>query len=153
MRREDKQITDTDGLHHVITQAMVCRVALVNDNRPYLIPLNFGFDGKHLYFHSAAGGKKVDILKKNNHVCIEFEQDIRIVENEKPCEWGAHYFTVIIHGTAELVNDLDEKRYGLDQIVKHHIASNTQYPFADKEVNSVLVYRVTIDQIIGKKSG
>ncbi|MHB8126350.1 MAG: pyridoxamine 5'-phosphate oxidase family protein [Desulfitobacteriaceae bacterium] len=153
MRIKDKQVLDKEILHSVMNNAVVCRVGMVKDDRPYIIPLNFGFDGNHIYFHSATSGQKVEILKKNNYVCIEFEQDIKIIEDEKPCGWGARYLTVVVHGTAELLSDLNEKRYGLSQIVKHYKASEEHYQFTDEEIKPVLVYRVSITEIIGKRSG
>jgi len=153
MRRMDKQVTDIEVLNSVINSALVCRIGLVKDDRPYVIPLNFGFDGSNLYFHSARSGEKVEILKMNSHICVEFEQDISIIENEKPCNWGARYLTVVIHGTAELVVDLVEKRYGLVQILEHYKAGGDQYSFTDEELEPVLVYKVRVEEIIGRASG
>lgn len=153
MRRQEKQVSDLDVLHSVINKATVCRIGLVKDDRPYVIPLNFGFDGSYLYFHSARSGEKVEILKMNNHVCVEFEQDISIIEDDKPCNWGARYLTVVIHGTAELVVDLVEKKFGLVQILEHYKAGGGQYSFTDEEIKPVLVYKVVVEEIIGKISG
>ncbi|KJS85911.1 MAG: hypothetical protein JM58_07655 [Peptococcaceae bacterium BICA1-8] len=153
MRRKEKQASDIKVLHKVIYNAKVCRIGLVNDNLPYVIPLNFGFDGTYIYFHSATGGEKVEILKKNNHVCIEFEQDISIIEHEKPCNWGAHFLTVVVHGTADIMVDPGEKSYGLNQIISHYKGDSQKYLFSAEELKSVLVYKVTPKQIIGKASG
>jgi nitroimidazol reductase NimA-like FMN-containing flavoprotein (pyridoxamine 5'-phosphate oxidase superfamily) len=153
MRRKDKQISDIETLHSVINKATVCRIGLVKGDRPYVIPLCFGFDGRNIYFHSARSGEKVEILKANKNICIEFEQDISIIENEKPCNWTARYLTVVVHGTAELVDELEEKRYGLGQIVKHYRAGGDQYQFTDEEIKQVLVYKVIVQEIVGKISG
>ena len=53
MRRSDKQIKDGKIIEKILEEAMVCRLALCDDGRPYIIPLNFGFKNNHLYFHSA----------------------------------------------------------------------------------------------------
>lgn len=153
MRRKEKQVSDKGILYDVINKAVVCRIGLVKDNRPYVIPLSFGFDETHLYFHSATSGEKVEILKKNNNVCVEFEQDICIIENEKPCNWGVRYLTVVIHGTAELVVDKIQKSYGLAQIFEHYKGGINHYSFTDIEMESVSVYRVTPLEITGKVSG
>ncbi|AGA68277.1 putative flavin-nucleotide-binding protein [Desulfitobacterium dichloroeliminans LMG P-21439] len=153
MRRKDKEILDSEVLHSVINQATVCRIGLVKEDRPYVIPLSFGFDGSNIYFHSARSGEKVEILKVNNHVCLEFEQDISIIEGEKPCDWSARYLTVVVHGRAELVEEFVDKKYGLGQIAEHYQVSGEQYPFTAEEIRPVLVYKVTIEEIVGKISG
>ena len=152
MRRKEKQIVDIEALHSVINYASVCRIGLVKGDRPYVIPLSFGFDGRNIYFHSARGGEKVEILKANNHVCVEFEQDVKIIEDEKPCNWSARYLSVVVHGTAELVDEPVEKKYGLGQIVEHYGVAGGQYSFTDEEIKPVLVYKVIIEEIVGKIS-
>jgi len=153
MRRKEKQVSDISVLHNVIYNAKICRIGLVNDNLPYVIPMSFGFDGTYIYFHSAISGEKVEILKKNNHVCIEFEHNISIIEHEKPCNWGADYLTVVVHGTAEIMVDPAKKSYGLNQIISHYKVGTQEYLFSDEELKTVLVYKITSKEIIGKISG
>jgi hypothetical protein len=153
MRRKDKQVSDIAVLHGVIKKATICRIGLVKEDRPYVIPLNFGFDGRHIYFHSATSGEKVEILKMNKHICVEFEQDISFIENEKPCDWAVRYLTVVVHGSVELLSDTVEKRYGLNQIFEHYKAGGDQYIFTDEDLKPVLVFKVIVEEIIGKISG
>lgn len=153
MRRKDKQITDLNTIHEVIYRAQVCRVAMVDGNKPYIIPVSFGFDGKHIYFHSALAGRKVELLKANNNICVEFEENLKVVAAEKPCHWGVNYRTVIGQGIAELVTDLPAKSHGLCQIVSHYDQNNREYFFSEEELASVLLYRIILSQITGKVSG
>ena len=64
MRRKEREISDRNEIEAVILQADVCRLAMVDEASPYIVPLNFGFADNSLYFHSAHKGRKVDILKK-----------------------------------------------------------------------------------------
>ncbi len=153
MRRKDKLVSDLSILHNVIHRAKVCRLGLVNGEYPYIVPLSFGFDGTHIFFHSAPSGGKVDILRNNNHVCVEFEQDIEIIAHEQPCLWSARFLTVIIHGTAEMLVEQDQKSYGLSQILAHYQPEGAPYAFAGKELESVSVYKITPAEITGKISG
>ena len=153
MRRKDKQVLDQNVLFDVIHKAMVCRMGLVKGDKPYVIPLSFGFDGNHIYVHCALKGEKVEILKDNNHVCIEFEQDVRVIENENPCHWSVSYLSVVVHGQAELLADPVQKNYGLAQIVSHYRGGDQEISFSETELKTVLVYKITPEEIIGKKSG
>ncbi len=154
MRRKDKLVTDLKMLHEVIQKTEVCRLGLVDGLKPYVIPLCYGFDGTHLYFHSAVEGRKVEILKCNNHVCAEFEKTASIIMGQgKPCKWGVHYFTVLCNGTAEVITDPDVKSYGLNQIIKHYKPEAADYPFTERELSSVLVFKITVEDIAGKISG
>lgn len=47
-----------------------------DDGYPYVVPLNFGFEVKDnkfiFYTHFMKRGLKVDLIKKNPKVCLEF---------------------------------------------------------------------------------
>ena len=60
MRRKDKEITDRNAIESIIAKSRICRLAMVDDAGPYIVPLCFGFRNNTLYFHSAAEGKKLD---------------------------------------------------------------------------------------------
>jgi nitroimidazol reductase NimA-like FMN-containing flavoprotein (pyridoxamine 5'-phosphate oxidase superfamily) len=153
MRRKDKLVTDLKILHEVIHKAEICRLGLVDDSIPYVVPLSFGFDGTHIYVHSATEGRKVDILRKNNRVCVEFEQDVVLVKGKNACNYGFRYLTVICHGTAKFVYDADEKTYALNQLMKHYNPEWISCPFTDQELSSVLVFKITVEEMTGKVSG
>ena len=42
MRRKDREITDFDEMMKIIAKCDTCRLALFDDEFPYIIPLNFG---------------------------------------------------------------------------------------------------------------
>lgn len=44
MRRKDREITDFNEIIDIIKKCDVCRIALNDDEYPYVVPLNFGLD-------------------------------------------------------------------------------------------------------------
>ncbi|PID57865.1 hypothetical protein CSB45_06515 [candidate division KSB3 bacterium] len=73
MRRKDKEICDIQQIEAIITASTVCRLGLCLHGRPYVVPLNFGYNDRTIYLHSAQKGKKLDILRQNPRVCVEFD--------------------------------------------------------------------------------
>ncbi len=59
MRRKDKEIKDEKEIESVISKCDVCRIALCENNSPYVVPVCFGYRDNCLYFHSASYGKKI----------------------------------------------------------------------------------------------
>ena len=88
MRRKDKKITDRAEIESIILKSSVCRLALADQLQPYIVPLCFGYRDNTLYFHSALSGKKIEIIKKNNRVCFEFDIDCEAITSDKACDWG-----------------------------------------------------------------
>jgi len=151
MRRKDKEITDRTEIDAIIRRASVCRLALADQNQPYIIPLCFGYRENTLYFHSARSGKKLDILKKNNRVCFEFDIDCDTIKSDKACDWGMKYKSVVGFGTASLVEGFDLKCRALDIIMHQYSDRSFEYP--ETKVKNTVVIQVEIAHMTGKASG
>jgi nitroimidazol reductase NimA-like FMN-containing flavoprotein (pyridoxamine 5'-phosphate oxidase superfamily) len=153
MRRNEKEIKNREEIEAIIRQAEVCHLGLSENNRPYVIPMNFGFRDNCLYFHCAKSGKKLDIIRKNNQVCVEMDIDHELVmESDVACEGTAKYRSVIGFGRAYILRDSDEKILGLNAIMDHYTGKST-FEYLDKQIQNVTIIKVEIDKIIGKKSG
>ena len=89
MRRKDREITDFDEMMKIIAKCDTCRLALFDDEFPYIVPLNFATDVEegqlYLYFHSAKVGTKLDLIRKNNKVTFEWIANIISFYMMKEC--------------------------------------------------------------------
>ena len=149
MRRKDREIIDRNVINNIISRCKICRIALCENGQPYVLPLNFGYNGKHIYFHSAKQGKKIEMIKKNNRVGFEFDILHEIAKAENPCEWGARYESVVGTGTAEFVESQQEKAKALECILNHYGGEFNE--FKDSGLSSVTIIRVSVDSISGKE--
>ncbi len=138
-------------IESIIKRANVCRIALSENNTPYIVPVLFGFKDNCLYVHSAREGKKIDIIRKNNKVCFEFDIDVELVRSEKACKWDAKYYSVIGFGKAYLVDDVEEKRRALDIIMEHY--SDDSYEYSEELINNLIIIKIVMESLTGKKSG
>ena len=150
MRRAEKEIIDNKILNDIIGTAKVCRLGLSDENTPYIIPLCFGYKNNTLYFHSAAEGKKIEIIKNNPTVCFEFDRNIEVLQAEKPCKWGMKYQSVIGYGKVIFVETLEEKREALQIIMGQYAEGN--FSLQDSAISSTTVFKVNIEKMTGKQS-
>jgi hypothetical protein len=150
MRRSDKEITDRKAIEDIISRSKVCKLAMCEENRPYIVPLCFGFKNNTLYFHSAPKGKKIEILKKNPNVCFEFEIFTQIIKSAKACKWGMRYKSVIGFGKAGFITDDDLKRQAFDIIMNQY--ADGSFIYEDALLKSVVVINVEIQSMTGKQS-
>ena len=151
MRRKEKEITDAQEIESIIRKSQVCRLALVDDGRPYIVPLCFGYRNNTLYFHSAIEGRKIEILKRNPQVCFEFDIDTQIHAGETACDWGMNYRSVIGSGTASFIDDAAEKQEALDIIMRQY--ADGVFGYSDNTLKKTRVIKVEISSMTGKKSG
>lgn len=138
-------------MEDILQRAVVCRLAVCDGNLPYVVPLNFGYETGHLYFHSAPEGRKIEALKANPNVCFEVDIDQEIVLGEHPCEWTARYRSVIGFGRARLLEDGEEKKKALDVILNHYAQGLFEY--AAGAIDRVAIVEVAIESLTGKQSG
>lgn len=150
--RNDKEIKDKGLIKNIIEKAKVCRIAMALNNFPYIIPVIFGYENNFLYVHSAPVGKKIDILKQNNNICFEMDIDYEIIKSDIPCKWSMNYYSIIGYGKASFIDNFQEKINALNIIMKHYSSSNS-YTYSEKIVNNMVVIKIEIEKITGKKSG
>ena len=152
MRRKEKEITLKTEMDAVIEKARVCRLAMVDADRPYIVPMSFGYDGKALYFHSAREGQKLDLLRKNKRVCFELDTEVSVSPGDVPCKWGMAYQSIIGQGEVAFILEPKAMRNALDIIMAHY-SGESSFVYTDAAINSVCVFKVNILEMSGKRSG
>jgi len=142
---------DKAQIEAVIRKALVCRLAMCDGDRPYVVPMSFGYEDGALYFHGKATGRKVDTLRKNNRVCFEFDVDVALSPARVPCQCGLKYRSVIGHGKAFFMDDPEEKRKALRVIMRQYAEGSFEFP--DEAVARTTIFRVEIESMTGKARG
>ena len=148
MRKSEYEITDRAEIDAILNRAPVCRLGLSAGDRPYVVPLAFGYDGDSLYFHSSPRGMKMEMIRRNPRVCFEVDTDIEVVASGDPCRWHIRYTSVIGFGTASIVEDAQEKTRALEAIKDHYSAEPVDYGAIPLE--AVAVIRVDIESVTGR---
>jgi len=154
MRRPEKEIKDRAQIEAILHRAQVCRIAMCQDDIPYIVPMSFGYRDNCLYFHSASVGKKIGILRRNNRVCFELDVDQEHVDSLIPSECTTRYRSVIGFGRAAFVTDPAEKKRALDLLMQHYADPQSQtYEYSEKPFSKVTIIKVEIESMTGKQSG
>jgi nitroimidazol reductase NimA-like FMN-containing flavoprotein (pyridoxamine 5'-phosphate oxidase superfamily) len=151
MRRHDKEIESRKNIDEIIRGSLVCRLAMARDNVPYLVPLSFGYDGKAIYFHTAAGGRKIEHFEANPQVCFEFERHVEIRRDlQIACKWSFDFESVIGFGTiAELLSP-EDKKFALNEIMRQY--SGRSWSIEGDAISTIRAWKVTIATLTGKQS-
>ncbi len=150
MRRKEKEITDKKEIENILKKSQICHVAMVDKDKPYIVPMNFGYENKTLFFHSAIEGRKINVIKKNPNLCFEVEQVVQFKKAKLACDWSIEYKSVIGEGRAQLLYDPEEKREGLDIIMAQYSGRTFEYP--SEMLEKTLVIKLVIDKMTGKQS-
>ena len=154
MRRKDREIVDEKVMRSIIEKAIICRVAMCWQDEPYMIPMNFGYQDNYIYLHSAKEGRKLDILRNNNKVCIEFDADVELVQSQKACNTEMKYKSVLAFGKAVILKDIVEKKKALDIIMHHYYnhGSLSAFHYPEDALEKVIIIKVRVKEMTGKES-
>ena len=147
MRRQDRRITDPAMICAVLDKCRTLHLGLVEDGRAYIVPLNYGWteeNGRYiLYAHSAAEGRKIDLIRGGADVGFEMETGVEYFDADTACGWGNRYESIIGEGRATLLSTPEEKRQALAAIMAHYSARR-DYTFEDAMVNLVQVIQIDV---------
>jgi hypothetical protein len=151
MRRSDKEITDKNIIESILIKSDICRLGIIDSDTPYIVPLNYGYADGKLYFHSAARGRKIELLKQNNRVSFEIEYASEIIKGDIPCNWTARYRSVMGTGSVEIIDDEQGIIHGLNTIMSHY--GNNQRNYDNAYLKRIVIIILSIESLSGKQSG
>jgi len=154
-RRKTTFLNELKQVEPIIQSCKVCHVAMVDaDNIPYVLPFNFGYHNGIIYLHSDPQGKKIDILKNNPNVCINFTTDhelFHITENIA-CSYGMRYKSVVVNGKVEFIESNREKTEALNIFMKQYVGKK-EFTYSAPAINNVCVFSIKMTNFTGKIYG
>jgi nitroimidazol reductase NimA-like FMN-containing flavoprotein (pyridoxamine 5'-phosphate oxidase superfamily) len=150
VRRKDREITDSDALRKVLKTTKYVTIALCMGNEPYLVSLSHGYDEAQncIYFHCASEGKKLVYIQANNRVWGQAVQDYGVTDE---CDYA--YVSVHFKGKVSLIEDLSEKRYAIEVIVRQ-LSENPEAKLAKikpEKLAATVMGRIDISYMTGKQ--
>lgn len=155
MRRKDREIKDFSRITAILDTCKVLRLGMLDrEGRPYVVPLNFGYEQKEgqvtLYVHSSRQGTKVELLEKNPSVCVEMDTGHELMEADMACKYGFAYASLIGRGNAVLIREPNDKAAALLCLMKHQTGKDS-FTFGEKEWEAVNVYSILLEELTGKE--
>lgn len=152
MTRRERQVTDINEIKNILDKSKVLHLGLVDGDEPYVVPMNYGYvlEGEKLtiYLHGANRGKKLDLIRANPKVFFEMCCDIVPFEGEVACKYGITYASIMGRGTAEIIEDVEEKKLALSVLMKTQTGKDFQ--FEDKMTTIVSVIKITTAEYTAK---
>ena len=125
MRQRARQVTDRAIICEMLSQMDILHLGINDEPAPYVVPLNFGYtfeDDLVFYFHCAKDGYKLELLRRNPHVCITASSFISYAGGS--VKGHMHdYRSVIARGIAQEIDPEAEPeafRQALSVLLRHN---------------------------------
>lgn len=148
------KIFEFKEIEEIINKAEICHMAMVDGDKPYVLPFNYGYKDKTIYLHSGPGGKKFDVLKKNNNVSLSFETDsVLNIRNEYvACSYSMKFKSVLVTGKVEFIEEPEKKVEALNIIMKQYCGRD-DFKYNAPAIKNVVVFKITDAEFTGRRRG
>ena len=153
LMRAEKEIKNAAEIEDILKRTEVGRLGTCVDNQPYVVPVNFVYNEKKIYFHCANTGKKMDNISKNPVVCFEVDES-EIISAENPCSYSYKYKSIIANGTIKLLDDPNEKLKVFRLLINKYAPGKESLLDLESmmKYQNLAVVEISINRMTGKKS-
>ncbi len=152
VREPQRGLYDREAVNQILDEAVICHIGFVVDGQPYVIPMAYGRDGEVLYVHGSAASRLLGHLGQGAPVCVTVTLVDGLVLARSVFNHSMNYRSVVILGTARLVDDPGEKIAALRALSEHILPlrwDDTRSP-NEKELKATSVLRIPIQEFSAK---
>jgi hypothetical protein len=110
---------DKLAVHAILDEGFICHVGFAVDAQPYVIPTVYARAGDTIYVHGSAVGRTLRTLTQGVPVCITVTLLDGLVLARSAFHHSINYRSVVMIGSAHLVDAKDEKMRALQLITDH----------------------------------
>lgn len=132
-------------MHALLERESFGHLGCARDGRPYVVPMNYAYDGKELYFFTTEG-MKTQFIQSNPQVCLQVEE---ITDS-------THWRSVMVIGKAEQITGNEDMQRAMKLITDRNPSltpaiSATQLDTWGRAVD-IALYRITPELIDGRET-
>ena len=132
-------------MHALLQRGSFGHLGCARDGRPYVLPMNYAYDGKELYFFTTEG-MKTQFIAANPHVCLQVEE---ITDS-------THWRSVMVTGRAHRVTRPKDLEQAMQLISERNPslvpAVNQTEIGAWRRPARMAVYKVVPEAVYGRRT-
>lgn len=151
-RLPKRAVYDREAVNRILDEGLVCHIGFVVDGKPVVIPTGYGRDGETLYIHGSAASRLLRDLAKGVEVCVTVTLLDGLVLARSAFHHSMNYRSVVIFGTATILEDDTAKREAL-RVFTEHIAPgrwSEVRPPTENELKATTVLAVPLEEVSAK---
>src|SRR6267154_631661 len=152
VREPDRGVYDRDAVYRILDEGFICHVGFNLDGQPFVIPTSYGRSGDNLYIHGSAASRMLRNLDRGIPVCVTVTLLDGLVLARSVFNHSMNYRSVVILGTATLIDNPEEKLKALLALSEHILPGrwdDSRQP-NEKELKATSVLRIPIEEFSAK---
>jgi nitroimidazol reductase NimA-like FMN-containing flavoprotein (pyridoxamine 5'-phosphate oxidase superfamily) len=143
---------DRETVYAILDAAFVCHVGFCVEGQPYVIPTNYGRSGDTVYLHGSAASRMLRALSEGVPVCVTVTLVDGLVLARSAFHHSVNYRSVVMLGTAQLVEDPAEKMEALRLFTEHVMKGRwdeVRWP-TEQEMKATTVLALPLEEVSAK---
>ncbi len=121
------------------------------DGYPYVIAMHFIYYKGNIYMHGLPKGQKIDNITNNSKACFEVDELLGLQPGvDIACDTEAVYNSIVITGTAQIIQDLDYKYEVLNKLVEKYTPQFAGIPLPNRMIKGTAVIEIQVKECTGK---
>jgi nitroimidazol reductase NimA-like FMN-containing flavoprotein (pyridoxamine 5'-phosphate oxidase superfamily) len=151
-RLPKRAVYDREAIYRILDEGLVCHVGFVVDGQPVVIPTGYGRDGDTLYVHGSAASRMLRDLAQGVEVSIAVTLLDGLVLARSAFHHSMNYRSVVIFGTAAVVEDQTTKREALRAFTEHIAPGRWREvrPPTESELKATTVLAIPLKEMSAK---
>lgn len=152
VREPDRGVYDREAVYRILDEGFICHVGFNLDGQPFVIPTSYGRSGDNLYIHGSAASRMLRNLDKGIPVCVTVTLLDGIVLARSIFNHSMNYRSVVVLGTAQVVQDPGEKLEALHRLSEHILPgrwAESRQP-NEQELKATFALRLPITEFSAK---
>ena len=151
-RLPERGVFDRAAVYRILDDAFVCHLAFAVEGQPFAIPTGYARLGDALYVHGSAASRMVRHLTAGLEVCCTVTLIDGLVLARSAFHHSVNYRSVVVLGTARLVEDREEKLAALRGFTEHVVPGRWAElrPITDQELKGTAVLALSIEEASAK---
>lgn len=143
---------DRQTLHAVLDAGIICHVGYVIDDQPYVTPTIYWRHGDNVYFHGSSASRMLRSVRDGIPVCLTVSHLDGLVLARSGFHCSVNYRSAMLFGTAEAVEDEDEKNQALQDFIDGLLPRHwpNMRPPTEQELKATTVCRLNIEEASAK---
>jgi len=143
---------DRETIYDILDAGLLCHVGYTIDDQPYVTPTCHWREGNAVYWHGSSASKALKAQRQGIPVCVTVSHMDGLVMARSGLHHSINYRSVMLFGTAHLVEGRDAKEASLKAFMDRIAPGRWEdcKPVTGQEIKGTMILGLEIDEVVAK---
>jgi nitroimidazol reductase NimA-like FMN-containing flavoprotein (pyridoxamine 5'-phosphate oxidase superfamily) len=140
---------DAAEIENLLARQVLGRIACHADDRTYIVPISYVYDGTYVYAH-AKEGMKINMMRKNPKVCFEVDEMKDMANWKSVVAWGEYEELIQKKERNDALKKLVDRILPIVSSETTHLSPHWPFPSDDMSNMKGIVFQIKLNEKTGR---